>query len=175
MSLRLLCCSRSEAHDFINRHHRHHDAPPGEVFRVAVVDEGGTVHGVALAGRPVARMLDDGRTLEVTRVAVDGTRNACSFLYGALRRAAWALGYGRIFTYTLPSEGGASLRAAGWTLDAQTKERPSGWNCTSRPREVKHTEAKQRWISMNPKAPPIAVWPVAEPLPPGPLFASVTP
>ena len=174
MSLRLLCCSRSEAHDFINRYHRHHDAPPGEVFRVAVVDDSGTVHGVALAGRPVARMLDDGRTLEVTRVAVDGTRNACSFLYGALRRAAWALGYGRIFTYTLPSEGGASLRAAGWTLDAQNKAH-GGWNRPSRPREIKHTEAKQRWISLNPKAPPQAVWPVAEPLPPGPLFASVTP
>ena len=55
-------------------------------------------------------------TLEVTRLCTDGTKNACSFLYGKAARAAFALGYRRIGTYTLPDEGGASLRAAGWKL-----------------------------------------------------------
>ncbi len=41
-------------------------------------------------------------------------KNVCSFLYGAAARAAAAMGYNRIITYTLDSENGASLRASGW-------------------------------------------------------------
>ncbi len=85
-----------------------------------------------MVGRPVARMSDDGWTLEVNRVCTDGARNACSMLYGAAWRAAKALGYRRLVTYTLPEEGGASLRAAGWKL---LGERGGGnWNKPSRPR-----------------------------------------
>lgn len=75
--------------------------------------------GVAIVGRPVAPKLDDGLTVEITRVCTDGTRNAASMLYGACRKAARAMGYDRIFTYTLPEEGGASLRAAGFKLDKE--------------------------------------------------------
>lgn len=74
--------------------------------------------GVAVVGLPKARMAMDGWTLEITRVATDGTRNACSLLYGASRRAAFALGYTRILTYTLAEESGASLRASGFTEEA---------------------------------------------------------
>ena len=88
--------------------------------------------GVVIAGRPVARHLDDGWTLEVTRLCTDGTANACSKLYAAAGRAARALGYTRLITYTLPAEGGASLRAAGWRLVGQ---RGGGnWNRARRPR-----------------------------------------
>jgi hypothetical protein len=80
----------------------------------AVADESGLVHGVALVGRPLSRHLDDNWTLEVTRVCTDGCPNACSFLYGAAWKAARAIGYRRLITYTLPEEGGASLRAVGW-------------------------------------------------------------
>ena len=75
----------------------------------------GLLVGAAIAGRPVSRMLDNGQTIEVTRLVSDGTPNACSCLLGAMRRVARAMGYARIITYTLASESGTSLRAAGWT------------------------------------------------------------
>lgn len=89
-----------EACEFVRRHHRHHVPPQGHKFSIAVND-GEKVVGVIIVGRPVARHLDDGWTLEVTRCCTDGTRNACSMLYGAARRTAWALGYRRLITYTL--------------------------------------------------------------------------
>jgi hypothetical protein len=102
---------------------------------------GETLVGVVIVGRPVARMRDDGHTLEVTRLCTDGTKNACSFLYGAAARAAFALGYSRIGTYILASETGASLRASGWRLIGQRGG--SSWSRDSRPREDKHpTEPK---------------------------------
>jgi hypothetical protein len=122
----------AEANAFISRHHRHHKPVPGAKFCIAVSDKDGVVRGVAIVGRPVARMSDDGWTLEVNRVCTDGARNACSMLYGAAWRAAKALGFRRLITYTLPEEGGASLRAAGWRLLGL---RGGGnWNVRSRPR-----------------------------------------
>ena len=121
----------AEANAFVASYHRHHKPTPGAKFSIAVSrDE--IVHGVCIVGRPVARMLDDGWTLEVNRVCTDGARNACSMLYGAAWRAAKAMGYRRLITYTLPEEGGASLRAAGWKLIGL---RGGGnWNVKSRPR-----------------------------------------
>jgi hypothetical protein len=98
---------------FVKELHRHHVPPRGHKFSVGLF-EGDTLVGVAMAGRPVARMLDDGLTLEVNRVCTDGTYNACSALYAACWRAAKAMGYRKAITYTLPEEGGASLRASGW-------------------------------------------------------------
>lgn len=121
----------SEANAFVTLHHRHHKAVPGSKFAIAA-SVGDSVVGVAIVGRPVARMADDGWTLEVNRCCTDGTHNACSFLYGASWRAAKALGYRRLITYTLPEEGGASLRATGWKLLGL---RGGGnWNVKSRPR-----------------------------------------
>jgi len=131
MSLRVTPINLDEANAFVALHHRHHKPVPGAKFSVAVSD-GEQVRGVAIVGRPVARMSDNGLTLEVNRCCTDGTRNACSMLYGAAWRAAKALGFQRLITYTLPEEGGASLRAAGWTLIG---ERGGGnWNVPSRPR-----------------------------------------
>lgn len=104
----------AEANEFVRQHHRHHKPTVGHKFSMGVADESGTVRGVAIIGRPVGRYLDDGLTLEVNRVATDGCPNACSALYGAARRATFALGYRRLITYTLVSEPGTSLRAAGW-------------------------------------------------------------
>ena len=120
-----------EANAFVSVHHRHHKPVPGAKFCLAVSD-GESVRGVAIVGRPVARNLDDGWTLEANRVCTDGARNACSMLYGAAWRAAKALGYRRLITYTLPDEGGASLRASGWRLLGL---RGGGnWNVKTRPR-----------------------------------------
>ena len=103
-----------EAFLFVRRHHRHHRPPQGGLFAVACTLEGSDeVCGVAIVGRPIARRLDDGWTAEVTRCCTDGSRNACSMLYGAAWRACRALGYRRLVTYTLPEEGGCSLRGAG--------------------------------------------------------------
>ena len=103
-----------DAQAFIEQHHRHNKPPRGWKFGVGLLNDGKLV-GVATAGRPVARCLDDGFTLEVNRTCTDGTQNANSMLYGAVWRAAKAMGYRRCITYTQSTESGASLRAAGWT------------------------------------------------------------
>lgn len=111
---------------------------------VAVASSDAVV-GVAIIGKPVARMLNDGLTAEVTRLCVlEGHKNACSMLYGANWRAARALGWKRLITYTLKSEGGASLRASGWKVVGEC--RGGTWSRPSRPREDKHPlQEKIRW------------------------------
>lgn len=138
-----IAISLAEANAFVAEHHRHHKPVVGHKFSIGAVIDGAIV-GVAIIGRPVSRMRDDGLTLEVTRLCTDGTQNTCSFLYGAAAKAAFALGYQRIGTYTLPSEGGASLMAAGWRL---LGERGGGsWSRDARSRNDKAPlEAKWLW------------------------------
>lgn len=107
----------AEANAFVIQHHRHHDAAQGHKFSLAAY-QGGRMVGVTIIGRPIARLLDDGKTMEVTRLCTDGTRNACSFLYSAAAREAKKRGYVKIITYILESENGASLKAANWHLEA---------------------------------------------------------
>lgn len=114
--LTIVPCTLDVANDFVRQHHRHYRPVVGHKFSLAVADDAGQVRGVAIVGRPIARRLDDRWTLEVTRLATDGCPNACSAMYGACRRATFALGYRKLITYTLPEEGGVSLRAAGWNL-----------------------------------------------------------
>lgn len=120
---------------YIRQHHRHLPPPVSWKFGAGcrIVGQDG-LSGVICVGRPVARYLDNGWTVEVNRCATDGTRNAASLLYGAAWRAARALGYRRLVTYTLPSEGGASLRGAGYRVVGQTQSQP-GWGRPSRPRD----------------------------------------
>jgi hypothetical protein len=115
------------------------------VFAVGAADDDGVLHGVAVVGRPIARLFDNGQTLEVTRTAADGTRNCNSLLYGAAWRAAKALGYTRLITYTQAGETGASLRAAGWRVLAERPANP-GWDRPSRPRTATGTEAIPRTL-----------------------------
>jgi hypothetical protein len=141
--LALTPISLAEANAFVEAHHRHNAPVPGAKFVVAASLDG-KVCGVAIVGRPAARMLDDDWTLEVNQVCTDGTRNANSFLYGAARRAAWALGYKKLITYTLPSESGASLRAADWRRIGECGG--GTWSRKSRPRVDTHPlQAKIRW------------------------------
>lgn len=116
---------------FITEHHRHNKAPRGHKFSIAVQDAGAVV-GVVCAGRPIARHFDNGLTLEVNRSCTDGTKNANSMLYGAVWRAARAMGYERCITYTQADESGASLRAAGWR-QVKTLEPRKGWAESSGP------------------------------------------
>lgn len=125
----------AEANAFVAANHRHHKPVIGHKFSLGAIVADKIV-GVAIIGRPVARGRDDGATLEVTRLCTDGTRNACSFLYGAAARATFALGYKRLGTYILASEPGTSLTAAGWRMIGEVKGR--SWSCQSRPRIDKH-------------------------------------
>lgn len=141
--LELVPMSLSDAAEYCAQHHRHHKPPVGGLFAVGVAI-GELIHGVAIVGRPVARGNQDGWTAEVTRVATDGARNACSMLYAACWRAARALGYRKLITYTLVSESGASLRAAGWRTVGEVRGR--SWSCESRPRVDRHPlQNKLRW------------------------------
>ena len=142
------------ANAFVRKFHRHHGPARGHKFALSAWRDG-ELKGVAIVGRPVSRVRQDGRTLEVSRlctlsgVVIDGegkthADGVASFLYAAAARAAFALGYRRIGTYTLKAEQGTSLKAAGWRVIAEVSGR--SWDCPSRPRIDKHpTEDKLLW------------------------------
>jgi len=134
--LRIVPCDLAEAKAFIRQHHRHHGAPVGHKFSLAVATQDEVIRGVAVVGRPVSRHLDTGFTAEVTRLATDGTKNACSALYAAAWRTARQMGYTRLVTYILDTEPGTSLKAAGWRCVG--KAGGGSWSCESRPRVDKH-------------------------------------
>lgn len=151
LHLRLGPISLREANRFVVD--RHHDQGPvrGHKFALAVEDVQAVLRGVAIAGRPVARLLDTGWRLEVLRVATDGSANACSMLYTFVARAGVAVGYRRedIIAYTLASESGTSLRAAGWVPVATVTG--ASWDRPGRPRADGHpTGDKVRWHAAAP-------------------------
>ena len=133
-----------EANEFVAQYHRHSLPTVGGKFAVGAAVDGKLV-GVAIAGRPVARKLDDGRTLEVLRVCTDGTPNACSFLYARVKKIAVLLGYGAVITYTLQDEAGASLKAVGARIVGEVQ--PKEWDVPSRKRKSQavYAEAKWKW------------------------------
>lgn len=146
-----------DAQDYINTYHRHHQAAHRDKFRVAAMEDGEIV-GIVQVGRPVSRVLDDGKTLEVLRLCTNGEKNVCSFLYSRAARIAKEMGYEKIITYILESERGTSLRASGWHCE-NFNAGGTNWNTPSRPREVMASqlslfpekpkypvgEKKQRW------------------------------
>lgn len=146
MRLRVVPVSLALANSIVAGWHRHHPPTTGHRFSLAVMN-GAQVAGVAIIGRPVARMLDQERLVEVLRCCTDGSRNACSALYGAAARTAQAMGFYAVLTYTLEHEGGASLRAAGWWgEDVEASDRV--WNAPSRPRSGGIAETKRRWVRL---------------------------
>ena len=131
------------ASNFVQELHRHHQPVIRDKYRVGAAKDGKLV-GVVQVGRPVARMLDDGKTLEVVRLCTDGTHDVCSFLYSRAARIAKELGYKKIITYILESEDGTSLKASGWKKVATTNG--GSWDRPSRARTQKApTCPKQRW------------------------------
>jgi len=135
--------TQKEANTFVDKLHRHHEPTPGDKYRLGAAVNGVLV-GVVQVGRPVSRILDDGKTVEVKRLCTDGTKNACSFLYSAAARVARELGYSKIITYILNTETGASLKASGWHKETDIKGH--SWNTPSRPRKTAAlTCDKQRW------------------------------
>lgn len=143
-ALELVPVSFADACAFVAAHHRHHRPPRGHKWSVGVATDGVLV-GVAMVGRPVARLFDDGRTLEVNRTCTDGHPNANSMLYGAAWRGCKAMGYRRLITYTQAGESGSSLRAAGWRVVAELPPR-HGWWAPSRPREDRGMDGVARTL-----------------------------
>jgi len=139
MSWRVVPVTKTAARQFITEHHRHNEAPSAPQVALAVgLEVDGELVAVATAGRPVSRFMDDGFTLEVNRSCTrDDVRNGNSALYGALGRAAKALGYRRLITYTLQTEPGTSLRAAGFEGPIETSGSRS-WVRPNQPDRVRH-------------------------------------
>lgn len=143
MSLEIVPITIQDAKLMVAKMHRHSRPPVSALFALAVAEEDRVV-GCAIVGRPVARLLQDGWTVEVTRLVTDGTKNAASKLYAAAWRVARELGWRRMVTYTLESEPGTSLRAAGWKIVATVRAKV--WHTPSRPRVVlDEPQAKFRW------------------------------
>lgn len=132
------------ANAFVDQLHRHHDPVHRDKYRLGAERDGQLV-GIVQVGRPVSRVLDDGKTVEVVRLCSDGSRNVCSFLYAKAAKIAQELGYEKIITYILHSEPGTSLKAAGWFCEEEQCGGGS-WDCPSRRRTTTApTVRKQRW------------------------------
>jgi hypothetical protein len=153
MTLIIVPVTLDQANAFISRLHRHNGELPGCRYAIGV-ERDGELCGVALMGNPSAPALQRvPRLIEIRRVCTDGTRNACSALYGAARRGLRAFGFETIVTYTLPGEGGASLRAAGFMLDKDDAggrsedwtSRPGRAATTRLPPEADLVGGKWRW------------------------------
>lgn len=143
MALTLVPLTLREARAYVDERHRHHRAPQGGLFAIGAQSDGQIV-GCVIVGKPVARMLDDDFTAEVTRLTSDGSKNVCSLLYAAAWRAARSMGYRRLITYTLDTEPGTSLKAAGWKLIGSAGG--GSWDRASRARVDTHPlQGKLRW------------------------------
>lgn len=153
------------ANAVIDAWHRHHKPARGCRFCLAAVDETGQLHGVLIASRPVARLSGDPQHVaEVVRLATNGTKNACSLLYGAAARVAKSMGFEKIQTYILAEEPGTSLIASGWQFESYS-QRTGKWirpdyETNRERREDQPMGLKQRWSKLlNPRS-PLVVWPV---------------
>lgn len=142
MGLHVVPVRFRHARSFVAEWHRHSGLPQGALFCLGVAGDDAVLRGVAVVGRPVARMFDNGQTAEVTRCCTDGVPNGCSMLYGAAWRACKAMGYTRLITYTRAAEGGSSLRAAGWQVVA-SRPAHTGWSRPSRPRSLNGSEGNE--------------------------------
>ena len=141
--MRLVPCTVKAARRRVKEWHRHLPDVRGGLFAVAVAS-GPEWVGVGVAGNP-ARVWQGQAKLVISRVATTGFENACSMIYGALARAAKALGYAEVWTYTLPDEPGTSLKAAGFMDMGLTDG--GEWSRPSRLRNpAQRPERKRRWL-----------------------------
>ena len=147
--MKVVNLSLADANAFVKEHHRHSKPVQGHKFSIGALHDGVLV-GVAIAGRPIARKLDDGMTLEVTRCCVldDAPKGCCSFLYRATWRVWAAMGGQRLITYTLDCESGASLKGAGFAEVARSPHWAEGKGWTTRSNrqwQPVHAHGKIRW------------------------------
>lgn len=143
MALQIKPIHLREANEFVKQFHRHNLPTVGGKFAVACYQED-RLCGVAICGRPTARNADDGKTLEIYRNCTDGTKNACSKLYGACVRIGRAMGYEKVISYILESENGASIKASNFICEGKAGLRKqTGRRQKAKP--VAPSEYKQRY------------------------------
>jgi hypothetical protein len=149
--LRAVPMSLAEANKAVAKWHRHHKPVRFHLFSFGVMSQAGLC-GAVIVMRPVSQHRSfHGFMAEISRLVTDGTPNACSFLLGNAARCAFGMGFMGIQTYTLATESGASLKAAGWTFDTVVRGRP--WTTTTRKRNDDHPLIdKHRWVRINEKA-----------------------
>lgn len=145
-----------DANAYVAKYHRHHAPVSRDKWRLGCMADGELV-GVIQVGKPVSRELNDGFTLEVVRCCTNGMENVCSFLYSRTARIAKEMGYRKIITYILQSEQGTSLKASGWTLEADNVgggkwiryDRENYEQMSLFETKGKYpTEKKQRWVKI---------------------------
>lgn len=144
--MKIVPCTFKTACEFIDKYHRHHKPTVGCKFCIALSDKTDNIIGVAVCGRPVSRFLDDGFTCEINRLCTDGTKNACSMLYGACCRVAREMGYKKVITYILQSENGASLKASNFICEG--KAGGTHWTGKRSKNNGLPTEFKTRWVRL---------------------------
>jgi hypothetical protein len=144
--MRIAPLTLSQANEMISRWHRHHKPVQGHRFSIAALKDDGTPVGAAVVGRPVAMKTEQYSVAEVTRLVTDGTKNACSLLYGAAARICREMGFVKIQTFILDSEQGISLKAAGWEFDGITDSAPQKWHSREGRRFDQPSGPKQRWV-----------------------------
>jgi hypothetical protein len=141
--------SLKAANEFVTTHHRHNKKTAGHKFSIGAMLDGELI-GVAICGRPVARALDNGTTLEVLRVCIKdpAPRNACSYLYARCQKIWTAMGGEKIITYTLETEPGSSLKAVNWLVAATTRKRAAKnlWN-TRRPEHAGYKAVREAQVA----------------------------
>lgn len=145
---------------WVRQVHRHLPEIQGGLFASSVWNEDGPA-AMGIAINPPRVWLGTGRIV-IGRVAAmpdlepvgDHAAPACTMIYASLCRAAKALGWREAWTYTLPSESGASLRAAGFIYMGET--RGEEWDRPSRRRKAAVSPAKKgRWMRVlapNPRS-----------------------
>lgn len=133
-----------QANDFITAYHRHHKPVVGHRFSIGALRDG-ALCGVCVVGRPVARKVSQYTVAEVTRLATDGSRDVCSFLYGRAARIAKEMGFSKIQTYILQSEPGTSLKASGWEWESDSAGGDWNGNIRKGRRTDQPMEPKARW------------------------------
>ena len=152
--MKIIPVRTKDANAFIEKYHRHNGPIDHRSHRFTIgLEKDGELVGVAVAGLPISRKLDDGKTLEILRVCVlDGIKNANSMLYGRVARVGYLMGYEKVITYTLQSECASSLKAVGAKIEHELN-RPCSWNHKSRPRKEQavYLKKKYRWIFHKPK------------------------
>jgi hypothetical protein len=124
MQLTVTPTTLREANAYVEEHHRHHDPVAGSIACLAVADDARVV-GVAIVGRPLARMLQDGWTAEVLRTCVDSgyvEEVATAYLAGALFKARERGAVGVAYA----EAGLAALRRCPW-LQAVTRMLSALW------------------------------------------------
>lgn len=152
MNYRIAPCTVKAALKQVELWHRYLPDLQGALFAAQLIGPDGKCCAVATFGNPSRVWQDTGRGVISRVAALEGlppvgnhAAPACMMLYGALCRAAKALGYREAWTYTLPHEPGTSLRAAGFIDMGMTTggehDRPS-----RRRKLAVNSEPKRRWL-----------------------------